>query len=328
MVTKMIIDVVGLGEPLVQFNPLDDGPLRHASLFEKHSAGSEANIVIGLSRLGFKTAYITKLGTDEFSKFLISTLKSEDVNISWIKRVDGKNCGVFFVQRNYPIPAKSDVIYFRNDSAARFLSPDDIEESAIKNSRVLHISGITPALSKSCMEACFRAIELARKDKVQVSFDTNYRRKLWSNVEARPVLTDMASKSNILFTDLDEVEILFGERLGVEEAIEKLIDLGPTTVVLKLGAAKGMVAKSNEGTARVDSIKVPVVDSIGAGDAVVVGFLGGILAKESLHKCLEMASCCSALVVMRRGDFENLPDKEYLEKLLLAKDRGFEIDLR
>jgi 2-dehydro-3-deoxygluconokinase len=332
-------DVVSLGEPLVQFNPLDEGPLKHASLFEKHAAGSESNIVIGLSRLGFKTCYIAKVGKDEFSKFILSTLRSEQVNIDLVKEIDTKNCGIFFVQRNYPIPAKSDVVYYRSDSAAKLLSPEDIPEEAIQNSKVLHVSGITPALSKNCREACLYAMEIARKNNVKISFDTNYRRKLWSASEARTVLMEMATKCDILFTDPDDVAILFGgggSGSDNDGTLSNLSDLGPSVVVLKLGATKGLVAITKaqppstvKRRAECPPImRVPVVDSIGAGDAVVVGFLAGYLSNESLERSLEMASCCSALVVMRKGDFENLPDKEQLQNLLFAKKIEFEVDLR
>ena len=105
-----LIDVLSFGEPLVQLNPLEEGPLRHVHLFDKHTAGSEVNVLIGISRLGFKTSLITRLGKDEFSQFVLASLKSEAVGVEGIKLMDGKNCGVFFVQRDYPIPEKSYVV--------------------------------------------------------------------------------------------------------------------------------------------------------------------------------------------------------------------------
>jgi sugar/nucleoside kinase (ribokinase family) len=324
-----LIDVLSLGEPLVQLNPLDLGPIRHAHLFEKHAAGSEVNVLIGLSRLGLKTSLITKLGKDEFSRFVLAALKSEDVGVEGVTQIEKKNCGIFFVQRGYPIPEKSDVIYFRSDSAAKLLSPEDIDEEMVKDSKTLHVTGITPALSNSCREAIFRALSIANENNLKISFDTNFRKKLWTVQEAGPVLAEIARKSDLLFTDLDDASLLLGRKVDdADEALGELSRLGPDTVVLKLGATKGLVARSAQDEARSSSLRVPVVDSIGAGDAVVVGFLAGYLAKESLQKSLDMASCCSALVVMRRGDFENLPDREYLDRLLAAKEQSFELDLR
>ncbi len=317
-----------LGEPLLQLNPLDEGPLRHSSLFEKHAAGSEVNVLIGLSRLGFKTSLMANLGKDEFSKFILAALESEHVGVEGVKQIEGKNCGVYFVQRNYPIAGKSDVIYYRSDSAAKLLSPEDVNESTIGSSKILHLSGITPALSNSCREATFRALAIAREKGVKVSFDTNYRRKLWRSEDARPVLAELAAKSNILFIDPEDSRVIFDKHVeDPNKLIDELRDLGPETVVLKLGAKRGMVAKSSKQQATSIPMMVPVVDSIGAGDGAVAGFLAGYLGKETLQKSLDMASCCAALAVMRRGDYENLPDRAYLERWLSTKE-GFEYDPR
>lgn len=328
MEVRRLLDLVCVGEPLVQFNPLDEGPMRHANLFEKHAAGAESNIAIGVSRLGHRAALITKLGFDQLSKFVLSTLKGEGVETKWIKQVEGKSCGVFVVQRNYPVPGKSDLIYYRNDSAARLLSPADISEDAIRQSKILQLSGITPALSDSCRKACFRAIDLAEKHGVKFSFDPNYRRRLWSVREAAPVFMAMAKRADILFSSPEEGEMILGKRVSGEKMLEELSKLGPKTVVLKLGAKKGLLAKSPQGKARAPSYAVPVVDVIGAGDGAVAGFLSALLSGEKLARCLKTAAACSALVVMRRGDFENLPTRDELEKFLLAFEKGVAIDQR
>jgi sugar/nucleoside kinase (ribokinase family) len=325
-----MIDVTAMGESLVQFNPLEEGPLKHAPLFEKHAAGSESNVIIGISRLGFKTAYITKLGRDEFSKFILATLRGEGVDVAGIKEIEGKNCGIFFVQRGYPIPSRSDVVYYRSDSAARYLTPEDLDSKIISSSRIFHISGITPALSDSCREASLRAMKIAQESSVQVSFDTNYRRKLWTEEEARPTLISMARDCDILLTDPDDARILMGHKVDEEplKALDELESLGPSTIVYKLGAANGLAALSNGEKATSPPVKVPLIDSIGAGDAVVAGFLSGYLAGDSLQRSLDIASFCSALTVMRRGDFENLPDRRDLEKLLNAREHEFNVDFR
>lgn len=325
-----MIDVTAIGEPLVQFNPLEAGPLKHAVLFEKHAAGSEANVIIGISRLGFNTAFITKLGRDEFSKFILSTLKGEDVDVSGVKQIDGKNCAVFFVQRGYPIHYRSDVMYYRSDSATRYLSPEDLDAKLISNCRILHMSGITPALSDSCRETALEAVRIARRSNVKISFDTNYRRKLWTESEARPVLIEIARECDVLLTDPDDARILMERKVDDDpiNALDELESLGPSTIVYKLGASRGLAGLSNSEKATSLPATVPLVDSIGAGDAVAAGFLSGYLAGDSLQRCLDMASCCSALTVMRRGDFENLPDRNDLEKWLAAREKGFDVDFR
>jgi 2-dehydro-3-deoxygluconokinase len=324
-------DVVAMGEPLVQFSPLESGPLSQAGIFDKHAAGAESNVLIGLSRLGHKTALISKVGTDELSRFVLTTLRGEGVDTRWVKQVAGKNVGVYIAQRNYPVPGKNDVIYFRGESAAGTISVADVPDGAIKRSKVFHLSGITPALSVSCRRASLHASRLAKKHGVMFSFDPNYRRKLWSVASARPAFRSLAGLADLLFLDATEASIILGSaRAGrrPEAALRALSELGPETVVLKLGAEGGLAALKKGKYFHVPSFKVPVVDVIGAGDAVVSGFIAGLLRNEDVRVCLRWAAASSALVVMRRGDFENLPTRHDLQNFLAAMEASSDFDPR
>jgi 2-dehydro-3-deoxygluconokinase len=296
-----------------------------------HTAGSESNALIGLSRLGHRTALISKLGFDELSSFILMTLRGQGVQTRWIRQVEGKNCGIYIAQRNYPVPGKDDVVYYRGESAARSLSPSDVPEDAIGGSKIFHLSGITPALSPSCRRASFRAARLAKKHGVIFSFDPNYRRKLWSIDEARPVFRSLAAIAGLLFLDTNEASIILGDSVvsrGPEVTLKALSQLGPQAVVLKLGAEGGLAASDHGNYFHVPSYKVQVEDVIGAGDAAVSGFVSGLLKKKDLETCLKWAAACSALVVMRRGDFENLPTKADLEKFMAAEESASEFDPR
>jgi 2-dehydro-3-deoxygluconokinase len=320
-----------MGEPLVQFSPLESGPLRHAGLFDKHAAGAESNVLVGLSRLGHKTALVTKLGMDELSSFILMTLKAEGVDTRWVKRVEGKNCGIYFTQRNYPIPGKNDVVYFRGESAASTISVEDVPEQAVRTSRVFHLSGITPALGSSCLKASMYVSKLAEKYGVPFSFDPNYRRKLWPIERAAPAFRKLAASSDLLFLDETEASIILGKRQDgrePESIVGALAKLGPETIVLKLGAKRGLSALRGGEYLQIPSYSVPVVDIIGAGDAVVSGFLSGMIVGKDTMTCLKWAAASSALVVMGRGDFENLPTPTDLQNFLAAKDAKTEFDPR
>lgn len=320
-----------MGEPLVQFSPIESGPLRHAGLFDKHAAGAESNVVIGLSRLGHRTALITKLGGDELSSFILMTLRSEGVGTRWVKREEGRNCGVYVTQRNYPVPGRNDVIYFRSGSAASTISPEDIPDEAFKLAKVFHLSGITPALSASCLKASLHASKLAKRHGTIFCFDPNYRRKLWSIEQARPVFKKLTAAADLLFLDIPEASIILGRQLDghrSESITRSLAKLGPETIVLKMGAEGGLASWKDEEFLRIPSYNVPVVDSIGAGDAVVSGFLSGMLRGKGPETCLKWAAASSALVVLRRGDFENLPTRSDLQAFLAAKESNREFDPR
>lgn len=323
-------DVVAIGEPLVQFSPLESGPLSYARTFDMHAAGAESNVLIGISRLGHRTALITKVGTDELSRFILTTLRGEGVDTRWVVQVPGMTCGAYVAQRNYPVPEKSDVIYFRRGSAASTISVKDVPEEAVRLSRIVHLSGITPALSSSCKNACLHAARLARDNGAVVSFDPNYRKKLWQPEEAAPVFRELVGLADIVFLDRAEASMILREdreRRGLESTLRALVELGPGTVVLKLGT-RGMVALRDGRRYEVPAFAVSVVDVIGAGDAVVSGFLSGTLYKKDIRTCLQWGAACSALVVMRRGDFENLPTLPQLQTFLTSRAGREDVDLR
>ncbi|MEM2824765.1 MAG: sugar kinase [Candidatus Bathyarchaeia archaeon] len=315
-----MLDVVTLGEMLVQFNSVTTGPLRHVVYFEKHAAGAEANFAIGMVRLGFKAGFITRLGNDEFGKYILSVLRGEGVDTSRVKVDDEAPTGIYFIQRGYPVPERSSVVYYRRGSAASKLSPEDIDEDYIKGSRLLHLTGITPALSDSCMEATLKALRIAVENKVMVSFDTNVRMKLWLKAEkAREALLPMIEKADVVLTEPEDAEILIGER-EPRKIIDKILALGPKIVVVKLGA-EGAMASNGKEVAVKPGFRVPVVDVIGAGDAFAAGFMASILKGRSLEDALLFGNAAGALVVTVRGDIENLPSWEDIERFLAFQRR-------
>ena len=106
---ELMLDVVTMGEVMVQFNPITTGPLRHVTYFEKHAAGAEANFAIGMARMGFKTGVITRVGNDEFGKYIVSVLSGEGIDVSRVRVDSEAPTGVYFIQRGYPMPRRSSV---------------------------------------------------------------------------------------------------------------------------------------------------------------------------------------------------------------------------
>lgn len=305
-------ELVTLGEALIQFNALSKGPLRHVSLFEKHVAGAEANVAVCVSRMGRSAAFIGKVGDDEFGRCIEAWLRGERVDTTWLKIEPGAPTGIYFVQRGYPIPSRSTMVYYRRGSAGSRLSPEDVAEEAFKDARIVHLTGITPALSQTSREACFKALDLAEKNNVSISIDTNIRPALWPSLEdASKVVMSLVEKADILFTDPTDSEILIGES-EPERIIEVFRGLGIETVVLKLGE-RGAIASSGSEKARAEAIKVEVEDPIGAGDALAGTFLACHLAGRSLFESLRRATLVGSLVTTVRGDQEMIPTLRDLE---------------
>ncbi|MGC8544016.1 MAG: bifunctional 2-dehydro-3-deoxygluconokinase/2-dehydro-3-deoxygalactonokinase [Vulcanisaeta sp.] len=319
-------DIVALGEPLVQFNAVTDGPLRHVTYFEKHATGSEANVCVAAVRLGVSCGLITRLGADEFGLFIYNWLRGEGVDVSHIRFDPERPTGIYFVQRNYPIPGVSDVLYYRRGSAASALNPNDVDPEYVGSARVFHTTGITMAISDTARSAAFRGLEVARSRGVTVSFDVNYRKKLWPHMEdAVSVLSRALSFVDIVFLDEDEAGLLLGAS-AVDEVFKELRSrFSINRIVLKLGL-KGSIAYWDGRIVKVDAFRVPVKDPIGAGDAYAGVFLASILKGYDVERAMRRASAAAALVVMVRGDEENLPREEDLARFL--EGYGRQVDLR
>jgi 2-dehydro-3-deoxygluconokinase len=304
------IEVVTLGEILVALVAADAGPLRESTTFRRHVVGAESNLAIGLSRLGHRTAYVGRVGADAFGAAVVSRLRAEGVDVSQLAVMPDAWTGLLFRERRGIGP--SEVFYQRNGSAGAALEAGDVvrAKDLIEQASWLHVSGITPALSSSAAEAVDVAVDLARELGVEVSIDLNIRRKLWGPEEAIPVLRGLVSRCDLVLGGHDEVEFLTGVA-DADEAAAAALDLGPSMLVLKLGA-DGATAYA-PGASPLHSPAVPVerpVDLVGAGDAFAAGFLAGRLEQLPVDECLELGNVCGAFAVVSDGDITGLPSRE------------------
>ncbi|MEM2204320.1 MAG: sugar kinase [Sulfolobales archaeon] len=310
------LDFVSIGEVMIQLNNITPGPLRYARYFETHVAGSEANVMVGLRKLGHRTGLITRVGNDEFGEMILRTLRGEDIDISHVRVMDEAPTGIYFVQRHFPIPGKSTVIYYRHGSAASHMGEDDVDEKYIKRASVLFLTGITPALSESCYRAVVKARGIALENGLDVVFDTNIRIKLWKSADnARSKLIPLISGSRIVLTNKEDLEILFPGK-GVADAAKSLFDMGSEIVVVKKGE-EGSELYSRDGRFFDEkAISIPFVeDVIGAGDAFDAAFLSILYRSRDLRMALRYANIAGALVATVRGDMEAQPSIKELEIL-------------
>lgn len=195
MVKKL--DVVTLGETMVLFEPMEGGNVQYAPLFRKTIGGAESNIAIGLAKLGHRVSWISKLGDDPFGKFIYSFIKGEGVDVEHVKFVKERQTAVFFKETGKY--KRTNIYYFRRESVASTLSPNDIDEQLIRKAKFLHVTGITPALSESCAETVLRALELAKKYRVKIVFDPNVRLTLNPKDEYFQLLRQIAFQSDYFY---------------------------------------------------------------------------------------------------------------------------------
>ncbi|MFC4803070.1 sugar kinase [Neobacillus sp. GCM10023253] len=311
------MDVITFGETMVLLNPSKAGPLRYVSKFEKTIGGAESNVAIALARLGHRVSWASRLGEDEFGLYIRNFIRGEGVDTSLVTFDPASPTGVFFKERQDGRDPK--VNYFRAGSAASRMGKAHLQESEIAKAKILHISGITPALSSSCRELVYHAIDAAKRNKVTIVFDPNIRLKLWTKEEAREVLIDIAGKCDIVLPGIEEGLILTGEKTP-EKIAEGLIKNGSKAVVVKLGDT-GAYYNDGDKQEYVDGYRVEkVVDTVGAGDGFAAGFISGLLRGWSYRNAVSLGNRVGASAVTVAGDVEGYP---YWAEI--APDRSEEI---
>jgi 2-dehydro-3-deoxygluconokinase len=306
------MDVITLGETMILLTPKSIGPLDTVYEFHKGLAGAESNVAIGLSRLGHQVAWISKLGSDSFGRFIYKTLRGEGIDVSHVIFDETRPTGVFF--KEFMGDGRTNTLYYRKDSAASSLEPQDIPLSKYSDAKYLLITGITPALSEGNRNTVFQVIEQAHTLGIQVVFDPNIRHKLWPISESQPVLQRIASLSDIVLPGLQEGAILTGEET-VEGIADAFIQNGANTVVIKLGP-KGAYYQTPSEKGNVPAFPVRVINEVGAGDAFTAGFLSGMLDRLPLHDAVRRACALGALAVTGIGDYECLPSRSDLEDFI------------
>lgn len=311
-----MLDVITLGETMVLLAPVETGSLKYVNNFSKHLGGAESNFAIGLSRLGFKTGWISRLGNDSFGDYIEFFLRGEGIDISRVKRDNEHPTGLMIKERRGIRETK--VYYYRNNSAASKMDPEDLDEEYLRQAKFLHLTGITPALSSSCKELTFKAIDFARENGITITFDPNLRLKLWEREEMQKVILDICSKVDIVLPGLEEGKILL-DLEKPEEIINEILKLGPKVVVLKAGK-KGAFYGTRSGKEYVPGYQVECVDPIGAGDGFAAGFVAGQLKGYDLYKSVKLANAVGAFAVTVKGDVEGLPTWDELQVFLGNKE--------
>ena len=315
------MDVVTFGESMVVFNADANGPLRYVHNFAKSLGGAESNVATAIAKLNHSAGWFSKVSDDEFGRFVIDSVRAEGVDTSRVIVDKERSTGLLFkehYQRSNP-----NVYYYRKNSAASTISVEDIDEEYIKQAKILHLTGITPALSKSCREAVYKAIEIAKKNGVLVSFDPNIRLKLWSIEEAKDVLIDIANKADIVMPGLDEAELLLG-LTDKDEVCDYFLSKEAKMVVVKLGA-DGCYIKNKKEAVEVSGYNVSdlIQDTAGAGDGFAAGFLSGYLENLPLKEIGEYANGVGAMATLVKGDMEGYP---YYDQLMefIGKKQGID----
>lgn len=308
-------ELVTMGETMALLTHGQTTPLRHARSLDVGAGGSESNVAIGAARLGISTAWIGRVGDDEFARMVTRELLAEGVRT--YASVDPSKPTALMIKG--PRNSRSTrVTYYRADSAGSALGPDDVDVAVLRSARVFHTSAITPALSSTARKAVHHCIEICREAGTLVSIDLNFRRALWSESEARAEFRLLASKADIVFATQSEAQIPCGATDPAALARE-LADLGGGSAVIKRGEL-GAVASIQGQEHHIDAVPVVTVDPVGAGDAFAAGYHAATLRGHDATEALRWAAVMGAWSVSTYGDWQGLPRLEELETLPDSRD--------
>jgi 2-dehydro-3-deoxygluconokinase len=317
-------DLVTLGETLVRLDSPVAGPLRHARSLDLGVAGAESNVAIGVRRLGATAAWAGRVGDDEFGRLVHMTLAGQGVDVSRVVVDPAAPTALLVKERRTNQLTR--VYYYRTGSAGSRLGPSDVPEDLIRAAGVLHVTGITAALSDSAREAVHAAVDTARAASVPVSLDLNYRRALWTADEAAKVLRSLVGQADIVFATEMEAGLVVSAR-GAAERAAALAALGPREVLVKRGPL-GATACCDAQLTEVPARPVTMVDPVGAGDAFAAAYLAERLRRGPVAERLETAIAAGAYAVTVAGDWEGLPSREDLALMPRIDEDGVSEDVQ
>ncbi len=313
-------ELITIGETMVSFVSSEAGYLRYAKAYEPRIAGAESNTAICVSRFGHSAAWASLLGEDEFGIFIRNSIRAEGVNTDEVGFSKEHPTGIMFKQRLYG--NETSVFYYRRGSAASHMDEADVPAEAIGKARILHLSGITPALSESCLRLTDRAFSTAREKGCLISFDPNIRYKLWGSLDLRSILKRYVLDSDIVLIGLDEGQELFGSS-DPRELSDLIFEQGRASrIAIKNGSGTSYAADRQQ-LVPIEPYPCSCVDPVGAGDAFNAGFLCGILEERSIKECGEMGACAGAMATECLGDTEGCPSRAELDKRLTGSKEIF-----
>jgi len=300
--------LLAVGETMALLTTAEVGRLRHASSLTLGVAGAESNVAIGARRLGCPAAWVGRVGDDELGELVVSRIRAEGVDVAGVVRDPGAPTSLMLKERRTAELVR--VRYYRRNGPGSRLEPGDLDPAQVAAAGVLHVTGITPALSGSARATVDHAIELARAAGVPVSFDLNYRSALWPPDQAAAVCRELAARADLVFAGDDEAELL-GLDGDPPDLARGLAALAGGHAVVKLGE-RGAVAAVDGQVHTVEPVPARAVDPVGAGDAFVAGYLSEVVAGGPVPDALRTANACGAAVCGVPGDWEGLPTRAEL----------------
>ena len=304
----MKLDVLCLGEALIEFNQIPDDT---NNTYRSGFGGDTSNTAVAVARQETSSGFLSKVGNDPFGIKLLELWKREGVDCTYVLQHPEFPTGIYFVTHDENGHHFS---YYRKGSAASQMTPEDVTADVVSQSKVLHLSAITQAISASSRETAFAAIHQACKSGVKISYDTNLRLKLWPLNQARDVINQVVPMCDVLLPSLDDVTSLTGLQ-EPKKIIDYYLKLGAKLVVLKQGE-QGVLVADGHNESCISGHAVKTIDATGAGDTFDGAFLSEWIRSNDPFKAAEYANAAAALSTTRYGAVNSIPNRTEVELFL------------
>lgn len=292
-------EVVTIGETMLRLSAPPGNALEQASHFLVHVAGAESNVAVTLSRLSVPAGWISRLTDNALGRRIYREIRAQGVDVTRVLWTPGERVGTYFLEMGMS-PRPGRVIYDRAGSAMASVDPDDVDWAYVRQARLIHLTGITPGLSPSCRSLVTRAVEEARAGGLAISFDVNYRAKLWSPTDAASTLAPLLSQVQILICTSADARLLFGLEGDAAGSARELRDMFRSLIAVVTDGIRCAAAHPG-GISKRDGYRVDAADRVGAGDAFAAGFVHGFL-KQDVERGLEYGTALAALKHTYCGD--------------------------
>ena len=311
-VGRRVPDVVCVGETMVMLTPAVPAPLVDRPGLAMEVGGAESNVACGMAQLGHRAAWLGRVGADPFGEIIVRVLTAHGVDVRDVEVDPTRPTGLYLKD---PGVERSTVHYYRKGSAAAATGPAFAEVVRARGARLVHLSGITPALSASCAELVERLLGEPRGP--LVSFDVNYRPALWEPARAAATLLPLARRADVVLAGRDEAETLWGT--AAPDDIRALLPDVPCLVVKD--AEHGATCYEGDERTHVPALRIDVVEPVGAGDAFAAGFLSGLIGGRSVRDRLRLGHIAAAAALGCVGDLAVFPPPDVRERMLAVPDQ-------
>jgi 2-dehydro-3-deoxygluconokinase len=307
--------VLTVGETMALLDPTTDGRIAAGMKFSLRLAGAESNFAIALQRLGMDVTWVSRLGADALGDVVYRALEEEGLDLSHVRRANAPT-GLFFKWRS---GGKSSVLYYREGSAAAHLEPTDVPDDALEGTALVHLTGITMALSESARRTVVDVAHRAQMLGIPVTFDPNYRAALWSGPdEAAKAHQEVLGFVDWYLCGLEEGNLLW-DTADESELFDELNSNGLRAVV-RVGSEGALVHDGASVTTVAPDRLEQVHDEVGAGDAFAAGFVYGLLNQWQPIDCARAGNTIAARALRGTGDWETLPYLAEIEHDLIVRD--------